>query len=120
LVAAALLVGAPSLSFADDGDDVSTRGACKAELDKSCKDIKPGDGRLARCLKDHVHDLGQPCQSELGKYFIAVFEKACHTDIDRVCKNVQPGGGRILDCLRTNSAQLSPACKQLVTAAPKH
>lgn len=38
------------------------QGACKADVEQFCKDVKPGQGRLAACLKEHKDDVSQPCK----------------------------------------------------------
>jgi hypothetical protein len=39
--------------------------ACKPDIEKFCKDIKPGHGRIIRCLKQHQAELSASC----GGYF---------------------------------------------------
>ena len=44
-----------------------------------------------------------------------VLRSACGADVRTICGGVQPGGGRIVQCLATNAAQLSPACKDVLS-----
>jgi hypothetical protein len=44
-----------------------------------------------------------------------VLRSACGADVRSICGGVQPGGGRIVQCLATNAAQLSPACKEVLS-----
>ncbi|WP_108512407.1 hypothetical protein [Bradyrhizobium algeriense] len=44
-----------------------------------------------------------------------VLRSACGADVRTICGGVQPGGGRIVRCLATNAAQLSPACKDVLS-----
>lgn len=37
-------------------------GPCAADVAKFCKDVKPGEGRIAACLKEHEKDLSQACK----------------------------------------------------------
>ena len=46
---------------------------------------------------------------------LLVLRSACGADVRSICGGVQPGGGRIVQCLATNTAQLSPACKDLLS-----
>jgi hypothetical protein len=46
---------------------------------------------------------------------LLVLRSACGADIRSICGGVQPGGGRIVQCLATNAAQLSPACKDVLS-----
>lgn len=40
---------------------------CKAEREKFCKDIKPGEGRILACLKEHKKDLSKECSQRVEK-----------------------------------------------------
>jgi hypothetical protein len=44
-----------------------------------------------------------------------VLRSACGADVRTICGGVPPGGGRIIQCLATNAAQLSPACKDVLS-----
>ena len=37
------------------------QAACKADIEKFCKDEKPGKGRKIRCLKKHAAELSPEC-----------------------------------------------------------
>lgn len=37
------------------------KGACAADAAKFCKDVKPGEGRVAACLKEHEKELSKAC-----------------------------------------------------------
>jgi hypothetical protein len=51
-----------SLSYAQD---VQKQGACKADYEKFCKDVKPGQGRIAQCMKQHEAEYRLPVRSSL-------------------------------------------------------
>jgi len=36
--------------------------ACKADAEKFCKDVKPGKGRMKKCMKSHKKELSQACK----------------------------------------------------------
>ena len=100
----------------DQDQGVSPRGgkgACKADVDKFCKGIKPGGGRIWACLKSNDADLSQPCRDhmammrEKGKEF----HKACMPDAKKFCKGIPHGKGRIISCLKSHEAELSEPCK---------
>ena len=44
-----------------------------------------------------------------------VLRSACGADVRTICGGVPAGGGRIVQCLATNAAQLSPACKDVLS-----
>jgi hypothetical protein len=39
--------------------------ACQDDAMKLCKDVKPGGGRIARCLKEHREELSPGCREKL-------------------------------------------------------
>ena len=39
--------------------------ACKADEEKLCSDIKPGRGRIVRCLKKHESELSPECKEKM-------------------------------------------------------
>ena len=44
-----------------------------------------------------------------------VMRSACGGDIRALCGGVAPGGGRIMQCIANRAADLSPACKDVLT-----
>jgi hypothetical protein len=46
---------------------------------------------------------------------LLVLRSACGADVRSICGGVPAGGGRIVQCLATNAAQLSPACKDVLS-----
>jgi Golgi apparatus protein 1 len=43
----------------------SVNEACKDDLGKFCKNVRPGGGRLAQCLRQYDAELSPGCSSEL-------------------------------------------------------
>ena len=41
--------------------------ACQSDVQRLCKDVSPGGGRLAQCLKQHESELSSACKSELAQ-----------------------------------------------------
>ena len=39
---------------------------CQEEISKMCDDVKPGGGRLARCLRAHEAELSNDCKAALA------------------------------------------------------
>ena len=85
---------------------------CADDIEKYCKETKPGGGRLLNCLKEHETELSESCRGKISELLgiIKGCEQACSGDIAQFCKEVQPGGGRILKCLRERDKELSPSC----------
>lgn len=41
--------------------------ACEGDAKKLCEGVKPGGGRIARCLKQHESELSPSCKAEMDK-----------------------------------------------------
>ncbi len=65
IVVAGLFAVAGSASAAEKAD--FDWKACKAELEKFCKDVK-GDEKIWACLQKHDDDLSRTCDASHGKY----------------------------------------------------
>lgn len=100
----------PNHTFAQD---VYRRGACKADYEKFCKKVRPGQGRIAKCMKKHDVEISLACKEQLDadREKAHDFIKACKPDAEKYCKNVKPGQGRIVRCLKLHHAELSIECR---------
>jgi hypothetical protein len=98
---------------AGDAKMEKIKQACQPDAEKFCKGIKPGDGRIAACLKSHESELAPACQKLVARVGTAAREvhEACKSDVEKLCQGIQPGGGRILACLKSHEAELSEPCK---------
>ncbi len=98
-------------------EEVNPKGACKADVEKFCKDIKPGKGRIVSCLKSHEADLSQACKDHMGQVRenAKEFMTACKPDVKKFCKNIPRGKGRVLACLKSHKDELSDSCKAFFT-----
>lgn len=106
------------------------RGPCRADIQKFCKDVKPGGGRIRDCLKSHEAELSANCRSHVQAGPRAAqrrqqggrpgkgFPDACREDLDKFCKDTQPGQGRFVKCLKSHESELSEACKAEMSRRP--
>jgi Cysteine rich repeat len=87
-------------------------GACRADYEKFCKDVKAGQGRIVRCMKAHENELSPACRDQIAaeKEKAQEFRNACKPDADKFCKGIRPGHGHIISCLKSHKAELSPQC----------
>jgi hypothetical protein len=94
-------------------------GACKADAEKLCKDVQPGDGRMARCLKQHEASVSPACKDAMlqARQKMQALREACRSDAKQYCKGVKPGHGRMLACLKQNEAKLSEGCRAAMQGA---
>ena len=90
---------------------------CMADFEKLCKDVQPGEGRVARCMKEHEKELSPGCKAniEKAKERIKDVAEACRGDAENFCSDVEPGKGRILRCLKQHEGELSTSCKEQLT-----
>ncbi|HXN05584.1 MAG TPA: cysteine rich repeat-containing protein [Nitrospiria bacterium] len=117
-----VLVVFPLATFANEGR--GENDACKADFEKYCKDVKPGEGRIMQCMKEHEKDFSQACKThmaekkEMMEKKIKEAREACKGDVEKYCKDVKPGGGRIMQCLAEHKDQLSDTCKENLRSKP--
>jgi hypothetical protein len=92
---------------------------CAREIATYCKGVKPGGGRLLKCLKEHNKDLSATCREKVSAVDKKVKEaqEACAKDIDKFCKDVRPGEGRIIRCLREHAQEISSGCSEKIESA---
>jgi hypothetical protein len=64
----ALAQGAPPPSTPSPGagPKAKVHHACRADRERLCKDVKPGDGRIRECLKAHQAQLSDTCKSAVN------------------------------------------------------
>jgi hypothetical protein len=100
---------------AGDAKMEKIKQACQPDAEKFCKGIKPGEGRIAACLKSHESELAPPARSwSQGETAAREVHEACRNDVEKLCQGIQPGGGRILACLKSHEAELSGPCKAVL------
>jgi hypothetical protein len=80
---------------------------CTAEINKFCKDVKPGEGRIIKCLREHDAELSGACRANVNTFSLY---QACLDDAVRLCPSMQPGGAEVIKCLRTHPNDLSTEC----------
>ncbi len=90
---------------------------CRADIDRLCKGVPPGGGRIIECLKEREDEISPACREHVQatlqkvKTDVINWQKACHADAQRLCKGVPFGGGRVINCLQEHIDQVSPDCK---------
>lgn len=89
------------------------KGVCKADVDKFCKGVRPGGGRIWACLKSNEANLSQPCRDKMAEAREKgrEFHKACSDDAKKFCKGIPRGKGRIISCLKSHEAELAEPCR---------
>jgi len=92
--------------------------ACRSDVERLCKNVQMGEGRVAKCLKDNEAGVSAACKDhmtqlrERAQDRMKAFEQACKGDLDQYCKNVPHGQGKVVACLREHEAALAGSCKE--------
>jgi hypothetical protein len=114
-----LLLVNPAMAQQDLIESVVT--GCKAELEKYCSNVTPGEGRVLACLYAHNDKLSGRCEYALydaaiqlqrAAAALAYVANECGADLRRHCVGVEAGEGRLLDCLQKKDTEVSNRCKQ--------
>ena len=102
---------------------------CQPDIQKLCKDVQAGGGRLRECLKSHAAELSPGCNAmfdsnqgifspggQSGRERRQGMLQACSSDLEKHCKGIEPGGGRLKECLMKHKSELSDACTKTLAA----
>ena len=87
--------------------------ACAPDVQAQCAG-HTSEGRRA-CIKTRFKDFSLPCQLALVK--ARAVSKACRADVKKNCPGITPGGGRIETCMKDHFADMSDACKEVISQA---
>ena len=99
----------PSVVLAQQG----LLAVCAPDIQAQCAG-HTAEGRRA-CIKTRFKDFSLPCQLALVK--TRAVGKACQADVKKICAGITPGGGRIETCMKDHFADMSDACKAIISQA---
>ena len=91
----------------------SHAGACASDIKSKCPDVKPGEGRVRACVKEHLTEFSEPCQARLAK--IAETGKACKEDVKQSCADKKRL--RRVACMKEALGKVSDPCKEALAQA---
>jgi hypothetical protein len=93
-------------------------GPCSDYIEQYCKNVSPGQGRIAACLRKNRASLSQECVAEgrKAKQVAESFWAACKGDVETLCNDVLAGHGRKVQCLKdhlrnTEGKKVSETCQ---------
>lgn len=125
LAALFLLIGpavAEEVGQASKGPVETFLDGCQVELEKYCKEVTPGEGRLVACIFAYEDKLSSRCEyalydsaAQLDRAVSAITYVAneCEEDLAKYCAKVQQvGEGQLLACLGKHENKVSGRCLQ--------
>ena len=123
LIGLAAVLSISSAAFGADKIAETVENGCKVELEKYCKDVTPGEGRVLACLYAHNDKLSSKCEYALFDSVIKL-ERAvmsmvyvaeeCEKDLYEFCADVPIGEGQLLDCIEKNKKKVSKGCLEAI------
>ncbi len=123
VIAAFAIAASPALKAQDmpEAQDMPNPGKpCKSDREKFCPGLKPGDGKLGPCMKEHAAELSPECTAaaEAGKQARKAIRANCKADIAKFCADTPKERGAIGKCLESHASELESACGDAVKSRP--
>lgn len=110
---------AETMSYAEAIDQLAA--ACGADVQKYCKGVELGGGRLKACLDGHQNVLSPRCQQTRAVVYASISRRVaaqrdigdiCGADIERLC-GTSHADTHLVECLLSVSpVAMSPQCNQ--------
>ncbi len=100
--------------------------SCGADIEKYCKTVNLGSGRMMQCLNAKRESVSPACKTNIAAVTTlltnraqarAAVPKVCAADIIRACPDVKAGDGNILDCYMKAKHLFTPQCRKTVVDA---
>jgi outer membrane protein OmpA-like peptidoglycan-associated protein len=100
--------------------------SCSKDIDKFCKKLNLGGGRVSQCLEQNRGGVSPTCKATITELTALITTRAqarasvmrvCDVDIRRLCPGVQPGDGNLMECFYKAKQNVSPQCRQAVANA---
>jgi len=123
LFAGAVTAAAQTLSYADAIERLAA--ACRADLDRHCKGVELGGGRIKECLDANQGAISARCQQTRDYVYDSIARRVAaqrnivqirSSDIATYCQGVAPGDANILNCMMAVApSAIGQACNQTLT-----
>lgn len=114
---------AQTMSYADAVTKLASD--CGADIQKLCKGLNLGNGRIADCLQQNAAQVSPSCKASLSTVFQSItqreqaqtaYERVCQRDMSKSCSGIK-GDGFVLACLIKKQPRVSDECNQAITNA---
>jgi hypothetical protein len=114
---------AQTLSYADAVTKLASE--CGSDIQKLCKGLNLGSGRIADCLQQNAAKVSPTCKASLATVFQSItqrehaqmsYEQVCMRDMSKRCSGIK-GDGFVLACLVKKEPRVGKECNQVITDA---
>ena len=96
------------------------RAACKADHEKFCANLTPGDGRRHECMEQHAAELSSECKAarEAARETWKKIQAACKADAGKFCGDAGQERREIGKCLDAHASELNSSCAEALKSRP--
>jgi Golgi apparatus protein 1 len=96
---------------------VRANDVCDQDVERYCKDVTPGQGRVRDCLTRNEALLSSACAAQWTplKEEWSQVPAPCGPDANMLCGDILPGRGGIFACLRDHILELPEACQDALS-----
>jgi outer membrane protein OmpA-like peptidoglycan-associated protein len=100
--------------------------SCGADIDKFCRNVNLGGGKVAACLDAHWANVSPGCKTATTAVRDLLVKRrearravprVCERDRLQLCGSVQEGDANLLECFESAKQSISRACRQAVLDA---
>lgn len=112
VIAALAIAASPALKAQDmpEAQDMPNPGKpCKSDREKFCPGLKPGDGKLGPCMKEHAAELSPECTAaaEAGNRPGRLFERTARRISRNSAQTPQKSAALLANALKAMRANLN-------------
>ncbi len=121
VLSAVFLAALAAVASTSSAQEIQGPGkACKADREKFCPDLKPGDGKFHDCMKEHEAELSPECKAahQAARDAWKTVQTSCKADAGKFCADAEKGRGAVAKCLESHASELEQACADALKSRP--